>query len=963
MTIYHVSTIGSNGSDGLSEGNAWASVEYGLAQVSAGDTIYMHAGTYNNASFVAGDLGPHPDDGSLTTGTLANPIVIQAAPGDEGLVIITTTGGARWRNMDYLTFDNLIFQKAEYFRLGENLDSSVDCTGFKFTNCIWRGFRNADCLNVRGGVLLELDGFTAHNCRTNIQGASGKGNFIIAGTRAKSITVKNGTITEIGNDGIQVSNLLEDFGTWLVEDCSFSITRPYQSLDSDGNEEDPNDPGGFLNSGENAIDFKSVGAVTPGTATLRRVSAYGYRPGDDPQDVSGSLGPAITLSTQTSGGTLNVDSCTMGNNTINLKIAGLSTTTAIVNCRFDYVSDFDRQFKATGSTPPAVDKGADPVFLEVSNPGSTSIKNCTFWSKDDGYTPTKAFLNFTSTANITAFEGNLFYADNANSETTNFLIDGAATIVVSGPNLYSGITPHADIVHVNDVTTAPSLDTSTWMPATPDPTGYDTGVSEDFYGVTRVAPVTYGAVQAPPVPTPSPGTNIVTKVWEQEIAASATVDVAIDLTDAGTFNGNEPDFFIYWVHSGDGTPNTASSQGISTSMGAGISGGTAPYGTTFATRSHTTPSKCNGGIPIIIGGTPPSGVSYQIFDNTALTLRHTGNISTITDGIRIVPKVAGTMDINVVIMAVYGGDAIRQVSALTTVTPVSSSGTFNPTLSATDIKPNFIAAFTTGMPGVYTDTTTVAGLGTISPSMGFWSEYDGAACIGMKTSHSANPTRIQASVSNDRLLNCQELQTEPADGTWISVDSVGPGEVTLNAGALSQPIYILGIAVEFLNPENVSLVKDVMPKDSTSFTSSAARHDPVGSITLSADTGGKASNVYSGNNSGGSLSMNLFDGTTAKTVANRDYDGRSNTTLAYTPRFDAWAIVDRKGVGQVGTIYGTPTYNGNKELTVASFTGTPPTNQTLILTLLFSAAGSKWRLGDDEIVDWRKGDDRVWLEY
>ena len=65
MTIYYVKSIGgSDGADGLTAGNSWATVEYADSQVSAGDTVWLSPGVH------------HIDNPWLiaTTGTIGNPI-------------------------------------------------------------------------------------------------------------------------------------------------------------------------------------------------------------------------------------------------------------------------------------------------------------------------------------------------------------------------------------------------------------------------------------------------------------------------------------------------------------------------------------------------------------------------------------------------------------------------------------------------------------------------------------------------------------------------------------------------------------------------------------------------------------------------------------------------------------------------------------------------------------------------
>jgi len=65
-STYYVTTSGSNGNTGLSEGQAWLTLTYAVAQISAGDVIYVKAGTYT------GEL----IDINAKSGTSTNPIKI-----------------------------------------------------------------------------------------------------------------------------------------------------------------------------------------------------------------------------------------------------------------------------------------------------------------------------------------------------------------------------------------------------------------------------------------------------------------------------------------------------------------------------------------------------------------------------------------------------------------------------------------------------------------------------------------------------------------------------------------------------------------------------------------------------------------------------------------------------------------------------------------------------------------------
>ena len=73
MSEYHLRPDGNDSADGLSFANGWATFENADSAMGPGDTLLVHAGTY--VEWVRWD----------TSGTLANPITIQAAGGKLSL--------------------------------------------------------------------------------------------------------------------------------------------------------------------------------------------------------------------------------------------------------------------------------------------------------------------------------------------------------------------------------------------------------------------------------------------------------------------------------------------------------------------------------------------------------------------------------------------------------------------------------------------------------------------------------------------------------------------------------------------------------------------------------------------------------------------------------------------------------------------------------------------------------------
>ncbi|GAA4442984.1 hypothetical protein [Bremerella cremea] len=78
MATYYVTTSGSNGNAGTSEGAAWANPGYAASQMSTGDVCYVKSGTYTLTTSTAGSGGPV----SLPQGVIMEGY--QITPGDLG---------------------------------------------------------------------------------------------------------------------------------------------------------------------------------------------------------------------------------------------------------------------------------------------------------------------------------------------------------------------------------------------------------------------------------------------------------------------------------------------------------------------------------------------------------------------------------------------------------------------------------------------------------------------------------------------------------------------------------------------------------------------------------------------------------------------------------------------------------------------------------------------------------------
>ena len=79
---YYVSASLGNDSNGGTENAPFATINKGIAEVSAGGTVYVMNGTYKNQNY--GTASAHPSDGSLSVNMSNPPVVVISKSGTEG---------------------------------------------------------------------------------------------------------------------------------------------------------------------------------------------------------------------------------------------------------------------------------------------------------------------------------------------------------------------------------------------------------------------------------------------------------------------------------------------------------------------------------------------------------------------------------------------------------------------------------------------------------------------------------------------------------------------------------------------------------------------------------------------------------------------------------------------------------------------------------------------------------------
>lgn len=133
MTTFYTATNGNNGNNGTSTGTPFLTIAKGISVLTAGDTLHIRTGTYNES------MGT-PTPAVLGGTSWNNPVTIAAYP-SETVTLRPTSGNALlnvvgngWK---YIIFDRLIFDAINTSTTNINLDGYNQAgAGFiRFTNC------------------------------------------------------------------------------------------------------------------------------------------------------------------------------------------------------------------------------------------------------------------------------------------------------------------------------------------------------------------------------------------------------------------------------------------------------------------------------------------------------------------------------------------------------------------------------------------------------------------------------------------------------------------------------------------------------------------------------------------------------------------------------------------------------------------------------------------------------------
>ena len=214
-TDYFVRKTGNNGNAGTSAGTAWLTIDYAADSMSAGDTVYVGAGTYSER------VTPSP------SGTSGSPIRYIAdtdgtQTGDAGDVLVTGSSGLQTlvlSNKDYLEFDGFKFKG-----FGDDAVRLYYADSIVLDNCeIYSGTQG---INVTGG-----NNVTVRNCiirdnsidGINTASVTGMlvsrceiyGNVMGIDVDSGGVTIRNCLIRDNSSRGIDLT-----VGTAVVQNCT-----------------------------------------------------------------------------------------------------------------------------------------------------------------------------------------------------------------------------------------------------------------------------------------------------------------------------------------------------------------------------------------------------------------------------------------------------------------------------------------------------------------------------------------------------------------------------------------------------------------------------------------------------------------------------------------------------------------------------------------------------------------------
>lgn len=223
MTTFYTATNGNNGNNGTSTGTPFLTIAKGISVLTAGDTLSIRAGTYNESINTQSQTVP--------TGTSwSTPVTITAYPGEtvrirpaSGANVLNIVGGAS----KYLVFDRLIFDGANISNVNINLDGLMQSGAgrIRFTGCEMVGGPDNLILIGRGADYCEVLQCHIHNNFVGNVGTRPDGHGVYIG--ASYVLVQGCDVHHLTGYGIHVYNGY--YPSRPTNNCIIRNNRVYQN--------------------------------------------------------------------------------------------------------------------------------------------------------------------------------------------------------------------------------------------------------------------------------------------------------------------------------------------------------------------------------------------------------------------------------------------------------------------------------------------------------------------------------------------------------------------------------------------------------------------------------------------------------------------------------------------------------------------------------------------------------------
>jgi hypothetical protein len=229
---YYADNTASSGSGTLA--SPWNSIQKGLDNIGAGDTLYVRGDSQGRI---------YQETLDFPSGTSSKPVSLKAYPGEK---VIVKTSSKMGMSGSYMVIEGIVFDHqndgSDFFSIKGNY--------ITFRNCeIRNGAR--DLFDVSGDY-LTIDDSVIHDAKWS----GGDAHCVVANPGTKGLTLRGNTIYNCGGDGLQMyasdSTSTSSYSTDLLVEGNTFYNQP-----------------GFT--GENALDFKGVN-----NALIKNNEMYGF---------------------------------------------------------------------------------------------------------------------------------------------------------------------------------------------------------------------------------------------------------------------------------------------------------------------------------------------------------------------------------------------------------------------------------------------------------------------------------------------------------------------------------------------------------------------------------------------------------------------------------------------------------------------------------------------------------------